>query len=174
VCGYAESGKIFRTPWQPEVQTPSLLNVEFICQKIAAHSELPMVRQHLMTGMFVSSQWASRCISHWINPNPQLLPQTSAIAVFISISGCLGAVFNALTITKPIKLLEGVRIQLEISSSESTYRELKDLISSFWNGRATWELWRTKYWRTNCRKSKAGTWFRRSPMALFCLILICR
>ncbi|HAG85205.1 MAG TPA: PAS domain-containing sensor histidine kinase [Cyanobacteria bacterium UBA12227] len=91
----------------------------------ASNSELPMVRQHLtpdgeVTDVFVPLVHDSKylgVLAIGINPNPTVVASSNltrdvTIAVFISIwvMVILGAVFNALTITKPIKeLLVGVK-----------------------------------------------------------------
>jgi two-component system sensor histidine kinase NblS len=91
----------------------------------AEHSELPMVRQHLtpdgeVTDVFVPLLHEGKylgVLAIGINPNPTVvissnLTRDVTIAVFVSIwvMVILGAVFNALTITKPIKeLLVGVK-----------------------------------------------------------------
>jgi two-component system sensor histidine kinase NblS len=91
----------------------------------ASHSELPMVRQHItpdgeVTDVFVPLMHDSQylgVLAIGINPNPTVVASSNltrdvTIAVFISIwvMVILGAVFNALTITKPIKeLLTGVK-----------------------------------------------------------------
>ena len=149
-----ESGKIFfGTPfWQPEVQNSLTIERRIhLPEDYAAHSELPMVRQHLMpegevTDVFVPLNHNGKylgVLAIGINPNPTAVTSSDltrdvTIAVFISIwvMVILGAVFNALTITKPIKeLLEGVR---NIAAGNFKQRinlplggELKDLISSF-------------------------------------------
>ncbi|MBD1863287.1 HAMP domain-containing protein [Trichocoleus sp. FACHB-262] len=91
----------------------------------AEHSELPMVRQHLtpdgeVTDVFVPLLHEGKylgVLAIGINPNPTVVVSSNltrdvTIAVFVSIwvMVILGAVFNALTITKPIKeLLVGVK-----------------------------------------------------------------
>ena len=91
----------------------------------ADHSELPMVRQHLtpdgeVTDVFVPLMQEGKylgTLAIGINPNPTVVVSSNltrdvTIAVFVSIwvMVILGAVFNALTITKPIKeLLVGVK-----------------------------------------------------------------
>jgi len=91
----------------------------------ADHSELPMVRQHLtpdgeVTDVFVPLLQEGKylgTLAIGINPNPTVVVSSNltrdvTIAVFVSIwvMVILGAVFNALTITKPIKeLLVGVK-----------------------------------------------------------------
>ncbi len=89
------------------------------------HADLPMVRQHLtpdgeVTDVFVPLNHDGKylgVLAIGINPNPTVvtsshLTRDVTIAVFISIWAMviLGAVFNALMITKPIKeLLLGVK-----------------------------------------------------------------
>jgi two-component system, OmpR family, sensor histidine kinase NblS len=88
-------------------------------------SDLPMVRQHLtpdgeVTDVFVPLHNEGKylgVLAIGINPNPTVVTSSNltrdvTIAVFVSIwtMVILGAVFNALTITKPIKeLLVGVK-----------------------------------------------------------------
>ncbi|OKH23624.1 two-component system sensor histidine kinase NblS [Chroogloeocystis siderophila] len=149
-----ESGKIFfGIPfWDSEVQNS--LTIERRIQlpdDYAANSELPMVRQHrtpdgVVTDVFVPLTHNGTylgVLAIGTNPNPTVITSSNltrdvTIAVFISIwvMVILGAVFNALYITKPIKeLLVGVkniaagnfkqRIDLPVGG------ELKELISSF-------------------------------------------
>lgn len=91
----------------------------------ASHSGLPMVRQHKtpdgeVTDVFVPLTHEGKSLgilAIGINPNPTVVASSNltrdlTIAVFISIwvMVILGAVFNALNITKPIKeLLVGVK-----------------------------------------------------------------
>ena len=114
-------------------------------------SEQPLVRQHLtpngeVTDVFVPLNYENEylgVLAVGINPNPTVVASSNltrdvTIAVFISIWAMviLGAVFNALTITKPIKeLLVGVR---NIAAGNFKQRielplggELGELISSF-------------------------------------------
>ncbi len=123
-----ESGKIFfGLPfWESEVQNS--LTIERRIQlpdNYAANAELPMVRQHLspdgeVTDVFVPLTHDGRylgVLAIGINPNPIVVTSSNltrdvTIAVFVSIwvMVILGAVFNALMITKPIKeLLLGVK-----------------------------------------------------------------
>ena len=123
-----EAGKIFcGIPfWQSEVETS--LSIERRIQlpdNYATNSELPMVRQHRtpdgeVTDVFVPLTHNSKylgVLAIGINPNPTVatssnLTRDVTIAVFVSIwvMVILGAVFNALIITQPIKeLLEGVK-----------------------------------------------------------------
>ncbi len=94
-------------------------------ENYAENLEYPMVRQHLspdgeVTDVFVPLNHDSKylgVLAIGINPNPTVvtsshLTRDVTIAVFVSIwvMVILGAVFNALTITKPIKeLLVGVK-----------------------------------------------------------------
>lgn len=117
----------------------------------AAHTDEPMVRQHLtpdgeVTDVFVPIVYEGQykgVLAIGTNPNPTVvtsshLTRDVTIAVFVSIwvMVILGAVFNALTITKPIKeLLVGVK---NISSGNFKQRvdlplggELGELIVSF-------------------------------------------
>jgi two-component system, OmpR family, sensor histidine kinase NblS len=112
---------------------------------------LPLVRQHqtpegVVTDVFVSIEHEGKflgTLAIGINPNPTLVASTGltrdvTIAVFVSIwvMVLLGAVFNALQITKPIKeLLSGVQ---NIASGNFKQRidlplggELGELIQSF-------------------------------------------
>lgn len=114
-------------------------------------SEQPLVRQHStpngeVTDVFVPLNYDNEylgVLAVGINPNPTVVASSNltrdvTIAVFISIWAMviLGAVFNALTITKPIKeLLVGVR---NIAAGNFKQRielplggELGELISSF-------------------------------------------
>jgi two-component system, OmpR family, sensor histidine kinase NblS len=114
-------------------------------------SDLPMVRQHLtpdgvVTDVFVPLNYAGKyqgVLAIGTNPNPAMtsasnLTRELTTAVFVSIwvMVILGAVFNALTVTKPIKdLLNGVqniaqgnfkqRVDLALGG------EFKELLSSF-------------------------------------------
>jgi two-component system sensor histidine kinase NblS len=117
----------------------------------ATHTDLPMVRQHLtpdgeVTDVFVPIVYEGvykGVLAIGTNPNPTVvtsshLTRDVTIAVFVSIwvMVILGAVFNALTITKPIKeLLVGVK---NITSGNFKQRvelpfggELGELIVSF-------------------------------------------
>lgn len=123
-----EAGKIFfGLPfWESEVQNS--LTIERRIQlpdNYAANAELPMVRQHLspdgeVTDVFVPLSHDGTylgVLAIGINPNPIVVTSSNltrdvTIAVFVSIwvMVILGAVFNALMITKPIKeLLLGVK-----------------------------------------------------------------
>ncbi|NEP15769.1 MAG: HAMP domain-containing protein [Leptolyngbya sp. SIO4C1] len=115
------------------------------------NADLPMVRQHLtpageVTDVFVPLNYEGRylgVLALGINPNPTVvasshLTRDVTIAVFVSIwvMVILGAVFNALTITQPIKeLLTGVK---NIAAGNFKQRidlplggELGELIQSF-------------------------------------------
>jgi len=123
-----ETGKIFfGLPfWESEVQNS--LTIERRIQlpaDYAAHSELPMVRQHQtpdgeVTDVFVPLNHDNKSLgvlAIGINPNPTVVTSSNltrdvTIAVFVSIwvMVILGAVFNALMITQPIKeLVVGVK-----------------------------------------------------------------
>lgn len=120
-------------------------------ENYAEHSDVPMVRQHLtpdgeVTDVFVPLLYEGQykgVLAIGTNPNPTVvtsshLTRDVTIAVFVSIwvMVILGAVFNALTITKPIKeLLVGVK---NIASGNFKQRvdlplggELGELIASF-------------------------------------------
>jgi two-component system sensor histidine kinase NblS len=117
----------------------------------AQNSDLPFIRQHLtpngeVTDVFVPLRHRGKylgVLAIGINPNPTVVASSNltrdvTIAVFISIWAMviLGAVFNALTITKPIKeLLVGVK---NIAAKNFKLRidlplggELGELIASF-------------------------------------------
>jgi len=117
----------------------------------ATHTDAPMVRQHLtpdgeVTDVFVPIVYEGQykgVLAIGTNPNPTVVTSSNltrdvTIAVFVSIwvMVILGAVFNALTITKPIKeLLVGVK---NITSGNFKQRvelpfggELGELIVSF-------------------------------------------
>ncbi len=123
-----EAGKIFfGLPfWESEVQTS--LTIERRIQlpaDWADNPELTMMRQHItpdgtVTDVFVPLTHEGKylgVLAIGINPNPTVVTSSNltrdvTIAVFVSIwvMVILGAVFNALTITKPIKeLLVGVK-----------------------------------------------------------------
>jgi len=149
-----EGGKIFfGIPfWESAVQNS--LTIERRIQlpdDYAANSELPMVRQHRtpdgeVTDVFVPLTQDGKylgVLAIGINPNPIVVTSSNltrdvTIAVFVSIwvMVILGAVFNALMITKPIKeLLVGVK---NIAAGNFKQRidlpqegELGELISSF-------------------------------------------
>jgi two-component system sensor histidine kinase NblS len=116
-----ESGKIFLGIPFSEFEVQNSLTIQRRIQlpeNFAATGELPLVRQHLtpdgqVTDVFVPLTHEGKylgVLAIGINPNPTVVDVT--IAVFISIWAMviLGAVFNALQITKPIKeLLLGVK-----------------------------------------------------------------
>ena len=123
-----DSGKIFcGIPfWESEVQNSLTIERQIkLPDDYATHSEVPMVRQHLtpdgeVTDVFVPLIHDNKylgVLAIGINPNPTVVTSSNltrdvTIAVFVSIwvMVILGAVFNALTITKPIKeLLVGVK-----------------------------------------------------------------
>jgi two-component system sensor histidine kinase NblS len=123
-----EDGKIFfGIPFsESEVQNSLTIQRRIeLPENYAKSSELPMVRQHLtpdgqVTDVFVPLMHDGNYIgvlAIGINPNPTVVASSNltrdvTIAVFISIwvMVILGAVSNALMITKPIKeLLRGVK-----------------------------------------------------------------
>lgn len=149
-----ESGKIFYGIPYSEEEVQNSLTIERRIQlpeSYAQYSELPLVRQHLtpdgqVTDVFVPLNYQGKywgVLAIGINANPTVvasshLTRDVTIAVFISIWAMviLGAVFNALTITRPIKeLLLGVK---NIAAGNFKQRidlpfkgELGELISSF-------------------------------------------
>jgi two-component system, OmpR family, sensor histidine kinase NblS len=126
---YADrEGKIFFGIPYSEAEVKNSLTIERRIQlpeDYANNSDIPMVRQHLtpngeVTDVFVPLNHEGQylgVLAIGINPNPTVaassnLTRDVTIAVFISIWAMviLGAVFNALTITRPIKeLLMGVK-----------------------------------------------------------------
>lgn len=123
-----EDGKIFfGIPFsESEVQNSLTIQRKIeLPEDYAKNSELPMVRQHLtpdgeVTDVFVPLMHDGKylgILAIGINPNPTVVASSNltrdvTIAVFISIwvMVILGAVFNALMITKPIQeLLKGVQ-----------------------------------------------------------------
>ncbi len=119
--------------------------------ELQAHPERPLVRQHLtpqgqVTDVFVPLIWKGDyfgTLALGVNPNESALASAAltrevTVAVFISIwvLVILGAVFNALTITRPVKeLLNGVR---SIASGDFETRisipmsgELGELLNGF-------------------------------------------
>ncbi len=149
-----EAGKIFfGLPfWEPAVQNSLTIERRIhLPEDYAASSDIPMVRQHNspdgeVTDVFVPLNHEGKylgVLSIGINPNPTVVTSSSltrdvTIAVFVSIwvMVILGAVFNTLMITQPIReLLVGVkniaagnfkqRIDLPVGG------ELKELILSF-------------------------------------------
>ncbi len=123
-----EAGEIFFGIPFSESEVKNSLTIQRrieLPENYAKNSELPMVRQHLtpdgeVTDVFVplthNGQYLG-VLAIGINPNPTVVASSNltrdvTIAVFISIwvMVILGAVFNALMITKPIKeLLVGVK-----------------------------------------------------------------
>lgn len=120
-------------------------------ENYADHTDIPMVRQHVtpdgeVTDVFVPLIYEGKykgVLAIGTNPNPTVVTSSDltrdvTIAVFVSIwvMVILGAVFNALTITKPIKeLVVGVK---NIASGNFKQRidlqpggELDELIASF-------------------------------------------
>ena len=124
-----QKGEIFfGIPFSPAEQVDTSLTISRrikLPENYAQNSEQPMVRQHLtpngeVTDVFVPLRHEGEylgVLAMGINANPSLvksslLTRDVTIAVFISIWAMmiLGAVFNALNITKPIKeLLVGVK-----------------------------------------------------------------
>ncbi|WP_173362920.1 two-component system sensor histidine kinase NblS [Gloeothece verrucosa] len=152
---YADvEGKIFFGIPYSEPQVKNSLTIERTIQlpeNYAKDADRPMVRQHLtpngeVTDVFVPLNQDGKylgVLAIGINPNATVaassnLTRDVTIAVFISIWAMviLGAVFNALTITKPIKeLLVGVK---NIATGNFKQRidlplggELGELICSF-------------------------------------------
>lgn len=149
-----ENGKIFfGIPFsESEVQNSLTIQRRIeLPENYASNSELPMVRQHPtpdgeVTDVFVPLMHDGKylgVLAIGINPNPTVVASSNltrdvTLAVFISIwvMVILGGVFNALTITKPIKeLLTGVK---NIAAGNFNQRvdlplggELGELISSF-------------------------------------------
>lgn len=123
-----EEGKIFFGIPFADSEVRNSLKIEKRIQlppNYAKNSEEPFIRQHLtpygeITDVFVPLTHENKylgVLAIGINPNPTVVASSNltrdvTIAVFISIWAMviLGAVFNALTITKPIKeLLVGVK-----------------------------------------------------------------
>ena len=123
-----EDGKIFFGIPFSESEVKNSLTIQRrieLPEDYAKNSELPMVRQHLtpdgeVTDVFVPLKHDGKylgVLAIGINPNPTVVASSNltrdvTIAVFISIwvMVILGAVFNALMITKPIQeLLRGVK-----------------------------------------------------------------
>ena len=149
-----ENGEIFfGIPFsESEVQTSLTIRRRIqLPEDYAAHTDKPLVRQHMtpdgeVTDVFIPLIHEGRyegVLAIGTNPNPTVvtsshLTRDVTIAVFVSIWAMviLGAVFNALTITKPIKeLLVGVK---NIASGNFKQRvdlplggELGELIASF-------------------------------------------
>jgi two-component system, OmpR family, sensor histidine kinase NblS len=120
-------------------------------EDFSARSNLPMVRQHLtpdgeVTDVFVPLIYKDKyfgVLALGTNPNPSAIESsqltreiTTAVFVAIWAMVILGAVFNALTITKPIRdLLDGVQ---NITQGNFTQRvdlplggEFRELMSNF-------------------------------------------
>lgn len=149
-----EEGKIFFGIPYSQAEGKNSLTIERRIQlpdNYAQNSDLPFVRQHItpngeVTDVFVPLRQGGKylgVLAVGINPNPTVVASSNltrdvTIAVFISIWAMviLGAVFNALTITKPIKeLLVGVK---NIAAKNFKQRidlpldgELGELIASF-------------------------------------------
>jgi two-component system, OmpR family, sensor histidine kinase NblS len=120
-------------------------------ENFAERSDLPMVRQHItpdgvVTDVFIPLTYEGKytgVLAIGTNPNPATISSsnltrdvTTAVFVSIWVMVILGAVFNALTVTKPIKeLLNGVqniaqgnfkqRVDLPLAG------EFKELLSNF-------------------------------------------
>ncbi len=149
-----EEGKIFFGIPFSEAEVKNSLTIERWMQlpeNYAKSSNLPMVRQHLtpngeVADVFVPLNHEGKylgVLAIGINPNPTVVASSNltrdvTIAVFVSIwvMVILGSVFNAITITKPIKeLLVGVK---NIAAGNFKQRidqpvgpELRELIASF-------------------------------------------
>lgn len=123
-----EEGQIFFGIPYSEAAVQNSLTIQRhieLPESYAKDSNIPMVRQHLtpdgeVTDVFVPLHYEGKylgVLALGINPNPTVVASSNltrdvTIAVFVSIwtMVILGAVFNALTITKPIKeLLVGVK-----------------------------------------------------------------
>jgi len=123
-----EAGQIFFGIPFSESEVQNSLTIQRwieLPENYANNSEVPMVRQHLspdgeVTDVFVPLMQEGKylgVLAIGINPNPTVVASSNltrdvTIAVFISIwvMVILGAVFNALMITKPIQeLLRGVK-----------------------------------------------------------------
>jgi two-component system, OmpR family, sensor histidine kinase NblS len=149
----AEGQIFFGIPFS-DAQVQNSLTIERRIQlpeDFASHLEEPLIRQHatpngVVTDVFVPLNYQGTylgVLAVGTNPNPTVVTSSSltrdvTIAAFVSIwvMVILGAVFNALTITKPIKeLLVGVR---SIAAKNFQQRidlplggELGELIDSF-------------------------------------------
>lgn len=149
----AEGQIFFGIPFS-DIQVQNSLTIERRIQlpaDFATHLEEPLIRQHatpngVVTDVFVPLNYEGRylgILAVGTNPNPTVvtsftLTRDVTIAVFVSIwvMVILGAVFNALTITKPIKeLVVGVK---NIAAKNFEQRidlplggELGELIESF-------------------------------------------
>jgi two-component system, OmpR family, sensor histidine kinase NblS len=136
---------------ESEVQNSLTIERQIHLPEHTDSRDLPLVRQHhtpegIVTDVFVPIEHEGKflgTLAIGINPNPTVVASSGltrdvTIAVFVSIwvMVILGAVFNALQITKPIKeLLSGVK---NISSGKFNQRidlpfggELGELICSF-------------------------------------------
>jgi two-component system, OmpR family, sensor histidine kinase NblS len=136
---------------ESEVQNSLMIERRIHLPESNGRSDLPLVRQHqtpegVVTDVFVPIEHEGKflgTLAIGINPNPTVVASTGltrdvTIAVFVSIwvMVILGAVFNALQITKPIKeLLSGVK---NIAAGNFKQRidlplggELGELIGSF-------------------------------------------
>ncbi|WP_295620655.1 two-component system sensor histidine kinase NblS [Chamaesiphon sp. GL140_3_metabinner_50] len=151
---YADDGGNIRLgiPFsESEVQNSLMIERRIHLPESGTRKDLPLVRQHqtpegIVTDVFVPIEHEGKFIGTLaigINPNPTVVASSGltrdvTIAVFVSIwvMVILGAVFNALQITKPIKeLLSGVK---NIASGNFKQRidlplggELGELIDSF-------------------------------------------
>jgi two-component system, OmpR family, sensor histidine kinase NblS len=152
---YADTdGQIFFGIPFSDAQVQNSLTIERRIQlpeDFASHLEEPLIRQHatpngVVTDVFVPLNYQGKylgVLAVGTNPNPTVVTSSSltrdvTIAAFVSIwvMVILGAVFNALTITKPIKeLLVGVK---NIAAKNFQQRidlplggELGELIDSF-------------------------------------------
>lgn len=149
-----QEGKIFFGIPYSQAEGSNSLTIERrikLPENYVQNSELPFIRQHItpngeVTDVFVPLRHQGEylgVLAIGINPNPTVVASSNltrdvTIAVFISIWAMviLGAVFNALTITKPIKeLLVGVK---NIAAKNFKQRidlplggELGELIASF-------------------------------------------
>ncbi|NJK99215.1 MAG: cell wall metabolism sensor histidine kinase WalK [Spirulinaceae cyanobacterium RM2_2_10] len=149
-----EDGNIFFGIPYSEAEVQNSLTIQRhieLPDSYSRHADLPLVRQHLspggeVTDVFVPLRHDGNylgVLAIGINPNPTVVASSNltrdvTIAVFVSIwtMVILGAVFNALTITRPIKeLLVGVK---SIAAGDFQQRvdlpfggELGELISSF-------------------------------------------
>lgn len=149
----AEGQIFFGIPFS-DAQVQNSLTIERRIQlpeNFASHLEEPLIRQHatpngVVTDVFVPLNYEGKylgVLAVGTNPNPTVVTSSSltrdvTIAAFVSIwvMVILGAVFNALTITKPIKeLLVGVK---NIAAKNFQQRidlplggELGELIESF-------------------------------------------
>jgi two-component system, OmpR family, sensor histidine kinase NblS len=148
-AGYIRLGIPFS---ESEVQNSLMIERRIhLPESVGTNKDVPLVRQHqtpegIVTDVFVPIEHEGKFIGTLaigINPNPTVVASTGltrdvTIAVFVSIwvMVILGAVFNALQITKPIKeLLSGVK---NIASGNFKQRidlplggELGELIDSF-------------------------------------------